>query len=273
MGPPGKISQLVTSGTHIPLFLLQIETNPQTAKGGNVPGGRCRLSIGKTLPLPLLGSLVERLLKEAQNQAADHSADSKGQQVLHRIRDDRDNPGATVRSGARATKEHRQTAGGRRSQDAGGQHAKRIGRGKGNGTLGDKRQTHDVVHQACLAIGLGPAILKERRGERDDQRRYHTARHDGSHDHIALQRLLGKGRGAKDICGLVDGTTHVGRLHAGSDNAQKNDARARKTVERAANGGVDNAHNWVNGHHKETRKENAQHGVDEHGLDTVERLG
>lgn len=68
-----------------------------------------------------------------------------------------------------AAESRRECAGKRGADDAGRKDVAGVGRSEGDGALGDERQAHDVVHDAGVAICLGPLVLEEGRGEGDGQ--------------------------------------------------------------------------------------------------------
>ena len=117
-----------------------------------------------------------------------------------------------------------------------------VGGGVGDGALRDEREAHDVVYEASITIRLRPSVLEEGCGEGDDQRRYHAARHDGSHDDLASSPAGGdERRCAEDVGSLVERTTHVDGHHAADDGSQKHDIARTHAVQEVGKAGVDGA--------------------------------
>ena len=181
-----------------------------------------------------------------------------------------------MRSGAGAAKGGGQGTGDSGADDAAGKHAAGIGGGERDGALGDERETHDVVHDAGVAVGLGPAVLEERGGEGDRDGRNHAADHDGGHDDLARGAEAGAGverGGAKDVSGLVEGAAHVDGHHAAEHEAEHDDVARAETLEESVKAGVDEREDRVEAEHDDADGENAEHRVEQRGLDTLERLG
>ena len=69
-----------------------------------------------------------------------------------------------------AVEEHGQAAGNGGAHDAGGDHAEGIACGVGDRALGDEAQTHDIVHEAVVALFRGPPPGEEGGGQGVDYR-------------------------------------------------------------------------------------------------------
>lgn len=120
-----------------------------------VPGckaGSPRLKRRNCLPIQILPLFIYILFKEPKDDAAHCRSCHNRSQIHERIADGRQYKDASMGCAQCTAKCHGKPACQRGTDDTGWNDAQRILCGKGNGSLRDEGQSHDIVYNAGLAV-------------------------------------------------------------------------------------------------------------------------
>ena len=223
-----------------------------------------------------LGSVLflDGALEYGEHEHADQRTDREREQVEQGLADGGHHEDAAVGRHERAAEQPGETARNSGAERAGGDDLERVGRCVGDRALGDEGETHYDVHNAVLALIRGPAVLEEDGGKRDRKRGHHAADHDGGHDLVAFGGGGGEHAGAEYVGSLVERAAHVDGHHRAEDAAEEHaEVMLVEPEQTVGERVVDNAHDGVDRAHHHGNDAETRKGVDEHGLETLERTG